>query len=224
MLLSETRIQTNQSDFLSKKYLQIIAVLVLKLIIITITATILSFAIFAIKADSSLAYSYEGKHWISDSASWPTHRIEINYSSLPKSWRISAYNARMEWNNRGRSNLYFYYSKTSNNTIKKGHYGRTGWLAITRIRTIGPYILNVNTLVNEDELWNAGSAKPMFWEHDLQSVLTHELGHWLCLDHSKYPFATMYSKNRSGSWSTRTLSQDDIEGIQQIYGKKESRR
>jgi predicted Zn-dependent protease len=130
----------------------------------------------------------------------------------------------MEWNNRGQSNFYFYYSKTSNNTITKGRYGRTGWLAITRIRTVGPYIIDVKTIVNEDELWNTGEAKPMFWQHDLESVLTHELGHWLCLDHSAYPFSTMFSRNRSGSWSGRTLSQDDITGIQHIYGKKESRK
>lgn len=221
MLLNKTSIRISHADLLSQKYLRTIIESTLKLILAVMIAAAIC---LIVHAGNSLAYSYDGKHWITNDATWPTHRIDVNYSSLPKSWRISAYNSRMEWNNRGQSNFYFYYSKTSNNTITKGHYGRTGWLAITRIRTIGPYIINVKTIVNEDELWNTGDAKPMFWEHDLQSVLTHELGHWLCLDHSMYPFSTMFSRNRSGSWSGRTLSQDDIAGIQHIYGKKESRK
>jgi hypothetical protein len=221
MLLSKTKKRTSGADFLSRKCLRGTKGFALRLILVAVVAITIS---LIVRTGSSFAYSYEGKHWIINDTAWPTHRIDVNYSSLPRSWRISAYNSRMEWNNRGQSNCYFYYSKTSKNTITKGHYGKTGWLAITRIRTIGPYIINVKTIVNEDELWNTGDAKPMFWEHDLQSVLTHELGHWLCLDHSMYPFSTMFSRNRSGSWSSRTLSQDDIAGIQHIYGKKESRK
>jgi predicted Zn-dependent protease len=167
----------------------------------------------------SSAYSYDGYHWVTNSAKWPYSRVDVNYSSLPKEWRTAAYKARMEWNDKGNSNLYFYYSKTSRNTITKGSYGNTEWLAITRVKSIGRYIIEVDTVINEDELWNTKGV-PLFWKHDLQSVLTHELGHWLSLDHSEYPYATMYGRNERGSIRSRTLSSDDIAGIQHIYGKK----
>jgi predicted Zn-dependent protease len=49
-------------------------------------------------------------------------------------------------------------------------------------------------------------------------VVLHELGHSLGLDHSSDFEAVMYP---SYSRSTGTLTQDDINGIQHIYGVPE---
>lgn len=175
------------------------------------------FLAILVSPQQASAYSYNGYHWATNSIGWPNSRVDVNYSKLPKDWRKAAYKARMEWNNKGNSNFYFYFSNTSRNTITKGSYGNTRWLAITHIKSIGPYIMEVDTIINEDELWNTKDI-PSFWKHDLQSVLTHELGHWLSLDHSKYPQSTMYSRNKRGTIILRTLSRDDIAGIQHIYG------
>jgi MYXO-CTERM domain-containing protein len=45
---------------------------------------------------------------------------------------------------------------------------------------------------------------------DLQSVLTHEIGHFIGLDHSPDPDATMFAGYDEGSTSLRTLEADDV--------------
>ena len=61
---------------------------------------------------------------------------------------------------------------------------------------------------------------------DLQSVMTHEVGHFIGLDHSSdasyegnqnYTHATMYANTSFGSKSQRVLDDDDIQGISAIY-------
>jgi len=52
---------------------------------------------------------------------------------------------------------------------------------------------------------------------DLQSVLTHEVGHFLGLDHTRVPNATMLSDYELSNLGTRTLSSDDKAGICSIY-------
>ena len=51
---------------------------------------------------------------------------------------------------------------------------------------------------------------------DLDSVLTHEVGHWLGLDHSSESEATMV-EHFPGGTSFRTLASDDQRGICSIY-------
>jgi hypothetical protein len=53
--------------------------------------------------------------------------------------------------------------------------------------------------------------------NDLQSVLTHEVGHFLGLDHSKVENATMLADYELSNLGARTLSSDDKAGICSIY-------
>jgi matrixin len=52
---------------------------------------------------------------------------------------------------------------------------------------------------------------------DLQAVLTHEVGHFIGLDHSTFPNATMQSNYDLFNLGARTLSSDDIAGVCSIY-------
>lgn len=55
---------------------------------------------------------------------------------------------------------------------------------------------------------------------DLEAVLTHEFGHFLGLDHSDVPGATMQPEAMGfGSIDLRSLEPDDVEGICAIYGQ-----
>ena len=64
---------------------------------------------------------------------------------------------------------------------------------------------------DDDELWS-DSLIPI--GTDLASVAVHELGHALGLAHSNDPFAVMYAYY---SGRRRSLTSDDISGIQSIY-------
>lgn len=52
---------------------------------------------------------------------------------------------------------------------------------------------------------------------DIQNTLTHEIGHMIGLDHSFDPSSAMYPTARRGEIKKRELSQDDINGVCEIY-------
>lgn len=52
---------------------------------------------------------------------------------------------------------------------------------------------------------------------DLESVLTHEIGHFFGLGHSQFGFATMHASAPRGETDKRTVSSDDIQGLCAVY-------
>jgi hypothetical protein len=52
---------------------------------------------------------------------------------------------------------------------------------------------------------------------DLQSVVTHEVGHFFGLAHATAPTSTMYAAYKPGTSTLRSLAADDIAGICAIY-------
>ncbi len=52
---------------------------------------------------------------------------------------------------------------------------------------------------------------------DVSNTLTHEIGHFLGLDHSPVSESTLYASAPLGETSKRTLAQDDIEGLCTLY-------
>jgi len=52
---------------------------------------------------------------------------------------------------------------------------------------------------------------------DVRNTLTHEVGHFIGLDHSPIEDATMYARAPEGELIKRSLHEDDIEGLCDIY-------
>lgn len=67
---------------------------------------------------------------------------------------------------------------------------------------------------DEDERWRIGTTGGAI---DLESVALHEIGHLLGLNHSTVPESVMFA---SYAGRRRSLSPDDIAGIQSIYGAR----
>jgi hypothetical protein len=76
--------------------------------------------------------------------------------------------------------------------------------------------LEINTAVNlftTDDAVAASDPKYL----DLQTVVTHEVGHMLGLAHSDHPDAVMHAQYKQGSLAGRTLSADDIAAVCAAY-------
>ncbi|XP_005899574.2 matrilysin isoform X1 [Bos mutus] len=73
---------------------------------------------------------------------------------------------------------------------------------------------------DEDERWTDGIGIGVNFLY----VATHELGHSLGLSHSSDPNAVMYPTYSKEDSKNFKLSQDDINGIQLLYGKRNDSR
>jgi Matrixin len=71
---------------------------------------------------------------------------------------------------------------------------------------------------NDDFVWDDGPGAPVAGALDLQGVATHEIGLVLGLGHSSVSGATMFAAISGSGTSARSLSADDIAGLQAIYG------
>lgn len=56
---------------------------------------------------------------------------------------------------------------------------------------------------------------------DVESTVTHEIGHFIGLDHTTVESATMFPSQALGETAKRTLAQDDVDGLCTAYPKDE---
>lgn len=80
-------------------------------------------------------------------------------------------------------------------------------------------ISECDCVFNDNYNWSTSATTPS-GQYDVESVMLHEFGHYLSLEHSSVPTAVMWPTIGSGV-QKRTLSADDIAGILAIYGAKE---
>lgn len=71
--------------------------------------------------------------------------------------------------------------------------------------------IEINHAYNE---FTVGDANVVY---DLQAILTHEIGHFIGMDHSPDPFATMFLAYEPGDTFQRDLSDDDVAALCSVY-------
>lgn len=122
------------------------------------------------------------------------------------------------------------YVKGAKNNVNEIIFHDDKWPYNDGVNTIALTTLTFNSdtgqILDADIELNSASGMittvtPSATTFDLQSVLTHETGHFLGLAHSGHSEATMYSMYRPASTSMRVLATDDISGICAVYGTKE---
>ncbi len=102
-----------------------------------------------------------------------------------------------------------------------------GFSATELARTLIIHKVMSGTIVDADIAVNVGgfdfsvSETCVVDRYDLRSTLTHELGHFFGLDHSRDPEATMRAKNDAGDCDMRTLHADDSAGFCATYDRPE---
>lgn len=80
-------------------------------------------------------------------------------------------------------------------------------LAVTIRYSEGPYFVKSEIVINGENSTNLNPS-------NLATVITHELGHTIGLDHSENPQAVMYGNLVLGY---QGLSQDDINGMSEVF-------
>ncbi len=83
-------------------------------------------------------------------------------------------------------------------------------------------LVDADVELNDWNFFFTATTPPPEQGMDLMNTLVHEAGHFLGLDHSEDPRATMFWKAPSGESSKRDLDRDDIEGICWLYSESAS--
>ena len=85
----------------------------------------------------------------------------------------------------------------------------------------GKVIRDADLALNSTQHWETVSGEPESrHSHDIQSILTHELGHWLALEDlysGTDARQTMFGNTAYGETRKRTLARGDALGIQKAY-------
>ncbi len=182
------------------------------------------------------AWAGNGNDW-----SWEPNPVsdgfEINADGFPDpdgteaAWQM----ALTIWNAEGMARIYLPdRGRTDNNTYGGGDDGHNvtmytpqTWssaLAQSRYNSSGDEMIDCDT-----EFYGANSFGPKDWSvdpagaaegaYDFAHTAVHELGHCLGLSHSTDGGAIMQSTNSSGTgWERRHLGDDDVAGLQALYG------
>lgn len=161
--------------------------------------------------------------------SWPSHTVSYSYNPAGKPASLSGDQAAVQaaantWSTAG-ANFSFTGGSTTSaatgacNGAADGQ-NTIGWaqqsgsvLALTCSTYAGANELEFDMQLSPSWTWTTGSPANV----DLQSVVTHELGHAAGLGHSTNPSAVMYASYTIGTIK-RTLTSDDIAGVVAIYG------
>ncbi len=92
-------------------------------------------------------------------------------------------------------------------------------VTLTTFNTRTGELLDADIIVNgQHYTWGNGVEEA---DHDLANSLTHEVGHFVGLDHSHQLEATMYPSAHPGELKKRDLSDDDTAGLFALYGNGE---
>lgn len=187
----------------------------LRKILIACVVIVIMFALVG----TALAYVYNGYKWPYSPSGYAYAYYNWSLSTWPTGWTTAILNGATAWNNAGAPFRFLLYDQ-SDSTVENGYYGSTGWLGLTTIYRLWyspSTIYRCRMQLNRSYPLSTVVSSTTY---DVQSIVTHEFGHWLSLGdlyNSTDYWKTMYGYMAKGETYKRTLHADDIAGINYIY-------
>lgn len=191
----------------------------LKLQVITMFVVGVTLSWFLLQTQVAYAFVVN-KQWATNST---TYGYGGNYPT--GAWRDRAVSAANAWTNVSTSS----WTWTLNGVSPQGRLyyqaidGAGGTLGSTNTNPrCGAYVCTFTLTVDWDESWYTGTGTPSSIQKDLQSMLTHELGHAAALGHTEVTCTgstrpTMCPTLPTGTNYMRSLEADDRNGIANAY-------
>jgi hypothetical protein len=129
------------------------------------------------------------------------------------------------WDKETASAVFSYRGITTKTSGKRDGYNVISWgayhisaIAVTNIWTSGNKIIETDCRMNTYYKWSlSGESRKM----DMQSIMTHEFGHWCGLEDlysSSDYWLTMYGYGSYGETYKRTLGLGDVKGLETVHG------
>ena len=148
--------------------------------------------------------------------SWSTPRVTYAIdSTVPRSWWPAIHRAAETWSRACADFALVYDSVSPNRVALEGlSNGLVAWTEVHHPR-LETRITGCVTKLNQGQSFSA-SGVPLSRQYDLETVMLHEFGHWLKLEHKANPGCVMNGTMVLGR-VRRGLTLDDIAGIRAIY-------
>ncbi len=114
-----------------------------------------------------------------------------------------------------------YWAEGAHTVIGGTNTSVTGFVSLTPVFSVASgankgLIMDANIVLNgRQETWTVTPESDGFW--DVEAVVTHEIGHFIGLDHSPVLGSSMAPRFLSGESRMRMLQLDDILGASTIY-------
>jgi predicted Zn-dependent protease len=164
-----------------------------------------------------MAYQTDGRHW-------PHNQCTLNVTGpgWPAAWQAAAQSAMANWNG-ANPNFQFLASTTATDHFASYDFGRIGWLAITQTQptAANSALTSAVVLVNLHYEWDPAHPtwphRDTSGPHDLETIVAHELGHVLHLDHDPTPGSPTLMRPTFGPKQKVPLHADDIQGSKHLY-------
>lgn len=146
---------------------------------------------------------------------WPEATVVWEHRE-PAEWRAAVSDAANLWNAAG-ANFKFQEGASANYVIDKNRGLDSGRLGMTFLKFTNGVIQSGYTEINTNYSFTTTNEATKF---DLKTLMVHEFGHWLPLDHTENPLDVMFptSPPVPAPNSVRGLTADDVSGIKGIYG------
>lgn len=161
-----------------------------------------------------------------------TINVSGGYNGIPYSFRVhnsfttsegsAMSSAAKAWESAGKGVLA---QKSTYTNAMTSYPVKDGYNNITRISTTKDYLAECSWWTSSNKITEADInfstsytivTNPNSSQYDMQTIMTHEIGHALGLGHSDDTSAVM-KPTFGGGEKLRTINSDDIDGIKEIY-------